>query len=70
MTANVLLIDNLDSFTFNLVDAIHRLGANYEGVLRRYQRRADDTIRDTVMFGLPVEEWPEAREALLARLAT
>jgi anthranilate synthase component 2 len=28
MTANVLLIDNLDSFTFNLVDAIHRLGAN------------------------------------------
>jgi anthranilate synthase component 2 len=28
MTASVLLIDNLDSFTFNLVDALHRLGAN------------------------------------------
>ena len=27
MTASVLLIDNLDSFTFNLVDAIQRLGA-------------------------------------------
>ena len=27
MTANILLIDNLDSFTFNLVDAIQRLGA-------------------------------------------
>src|SRR3954463_359734 len=28
MSANILLIDNLDSFTFNLVDAIQRLGAN------------------------------------------
>jgi anthranilate synthase component 2 len=27
MTAKILLIDNLDSFTFNLVDAIQRLGA-------------------------------------------
>ena len=27
MTRNVLLIDNLDSFTFNLVEAIERLGA-------------------------------------------
>lgn len=27
MTGSVLLIDNLDSFTFNLVDAIQRLGA-------------------------------------------
>jgi anthranilate synthase component 2 len=27
MSANILLIDNLDSFTFNLVDAIQRLGA-------------------------------------------
>lgn len=28
MNANVLLIDNLDSFTFNLVDAIQRTGAS------------------------------------------
>ena len=28
MSANILLIDNLDSFTFNLVDAIQRTGAN------------------------------------------
>ena len=27
-----------------------RLGATYEGVLRRYQRRGDGTVRDTVMF--------------------
>lgn len=28
MTANVLLIDNLDSFSFNLVEAFERLGAS------------------------------------------
>lgn len=28
MTSNVLMIDNLDSFTFNLVEAIERLGAS------------------------------------------
>lgn len=30
--------------------AITRLGASYEGTLRRYQRRADGTVRDTVLF--------------------
>jgi anthranilate synthase/aminodeoxychorismate synthase-like glutamine amidotransferase len=33
MTSNVLLIDNLDSFTFNLVEAFERLGATVQ-VLR------------------------------------
>ena len=48
--------------------AIAGLGAAYEGVLRRYQRRADDTVRDTVMFSVTAEEWPEVRERLEARL--
>lgn len=48
--------------------AIARMGAQFEGVLRRYQRRADDSIRDTVMFSVIVEEWPAVRDGLLARL--
>lgn len=48
--------------------AIARLGAQYEGVLRRYNRRADDSIRDTVMFSVIAEEWPAVRDGLLARL--
>lgn len=48
--------------------AIARLGARYEGVLRRYQRRADGTVRDTVLFSITAEEWPEVEAGLLARL--
>lgn len=49
--------------------AIAKLGAAYEGVLRRYQRRADGTVRDTVMYSVTAEEWPAVRERLRARLA-
>ncbi len=49
--------------------AIAGIGATYEGVLRRYQRRADGTVRDTVMYAVTAEEWPGVRERLIARLA-
>ena len=48
--------------------AIARLGATNEGVLRRYQRRQDGSVRDTVVFSVIAEEWPEVRAGLLARL--
>jgi RimJ/RimL family protein N-acetyltransferase len=48
--------------------AIARLGARYEGTLRRYQRRDDGTVRDTVLFSILAEEWPTVREVLLARV--
>lgn len=48
--------------------AIAKLGAKYEGVLRRYQRRADDTVRDTVLFSVLAEEWPEVKRGLEARV--
>ncbi len=38
--------------------AIARLGAQYEGTLRRHQRRDDGTIRDSVLFSIVIEEWP------------
>jgi N-acetyltransferase len=49
--------------------AIARLGAQLEGVLRRYQRRADGTVRDTVLFSITAEEWPAVRAGLADRLS-
>jgi N-acetyltransferase len=49
--------------------AIARLGATYEGVLRRYQRRADGSVRDTVMFSITAEEWPGVRQRLADRVS-
>jgi RimJ/RimL family protein N-acetyltransferase len=49
--------------------AIARLGAQYEGVLRRYQRRQDGSMRDSVLFSVTAEGWPAVRDSLLARLA-
>lgn len=49
--------------------AIQGIGATFEGVLRRYQRRADGTIRDTVLFSITAEDWPWVREHLEQRLS-
>lgn len=49
--------------------AIEKLGAQREGVLRRYQVRSNGVHRDTVIYSLIAEEWPEARARLEARLA-
>jgi RimJ/RimL family protein N-acetyltransferase len=49
--------------------AIARLGATYEGILRRYQRRSDETVRDTVLFSIISEDWPLVRQRLQDRLS-
>lgn len=49
--------------------AILRLGATFEGVVRREQPRADGTWRDTAMYSIVIEEWPEVRARLRERLA-
>jgi RimJ/RimL family protein N-acetyltransferase len=48
--------------------AIEKLGAVREGVLRRYQIRSNGMIRDTVVYSILAEEWPEIRARLEARL--
>ena len=48
--------------------AIAKLGARREGVLRRDVRREDGTFRDTVVFSVLKEEWPEVKAGLDARL--
>lgn len=50
--------------------AIARLGAVREGVLRRHQRRPDGTLRDSVMFSITSDEWPQVEAGLRERLAS
>ncbi len=49
--------------------AIAKLGARREGVLRRHLRREDGTFRDTVVYSILADEWPDVRAGLRARLA-
>jgi RimJ/RimL family protein N-acetyltransferase len=49
--------------------AIEKLGARFEGVLRRVQRRPDGTWRDTAVYSILADEWPVVRVGLEARLA-
>lgn len=48
--------------------AIEKLGARREGVLRRYQARSNGFIRDTMIFSLVAEEWPQAKARLEERI--
>lgn len=48
--------------------AIEKLGAVFEGIVRRDVRRADDSWRDSAVYSIVVDEWPDVRAGLLARL--
>ena len=48
--------------------AIERLGAHRDGVLRHHQARRDGSVRDTVMYSMLAHEWPPARTRLLQKL--
>jgi N-acetyltransferase len=48
--------------------AIEKLGATREGLLRRYQRRSDGTQRDSVVYSVIREEWPQVKAGLERRL--
>jgi RimJ/RimL family protein N-acetyltransferase len=48
--------------------AIAKLGAKLEGTLRKHSIMEDGYIRDTVMFSITDDEWPEVKAGLQARL--
>ena len=54
-----------DNFNFASQQAIERLGAQKDGVIRGHFMRRDGTIRDTVMYSMRAGEWPEAKAQLL-----
>jgi RimJ/RimL family protein N-acetyltransferase len=49
-------------------DAIVRLGARFDGVLRAARPASDGAIRDTAAFSILEAEWPAVRARLQARL--
>jgi N-acetyltransferase len=57
-----------DNFNFASQQAIERLGARKDGVIRGHALRRDGTIRDTVMYSLTKGEWPEVKAQLLYQL--
>jgi N-acetyltransferase len=54
-----------DNYNFASQQAIERLGARRDGVLRHHALRRDGTVRDTVMYSLAAGEWPEVKAHLL-----
>ncbi|RYG26597.1 N-acetyltransferase [bacterium] len=48
--------------------AIKKLGAQYEGRLRKHGIQPDGYIRDTLMFSIVDDEWPQVRAGLESRL--
>lgn len=50
-------------------EAIARLGAKQDGVLRATSRMRDGSLRDTVVFSIIASEWSQVRSGLQLRLA-
>lgn len=48
--------------------ALERLGARQDGILRAHQLRPDGTLRDTVCFSILASEWPDVRRSLDLRI--
>ncbi len=49
--------------------AIRRIGAREEGILRRHMVNEDGSARDSVLFSIIAEEWPEVKRRLKSSLA-
>ncbi|GGF91830.1 N-acetyltransferase [Rhodococcoides trifolii] len=58
-----------DSLNAQSRAAIAKLGAQFEGLLRKHRRRVDGSWRTTALFAMTDEDWPTAKEALRRRLA-
>ena len=50
-----------DNFNFASQAAIERLGAKKDGVMRHSMARRDGTVRDTVLYSIVRDEWPEIK---------
>jgi N-acetyltransferase len=57
-----------DNFNFRSQRAIEALGAKKDGVIRHHWPRRDGTIRDSVMYSVLLNEWPDVRRHLQFRL--
>lgn len=53
-----------DYLNRNSCNAILRLGAKQEGILRNHMAMADGRVRDSVMFSILKNEWPGVKQNL------
>lgn len=61
-----LLTDYLNTKSRN---AILRLGAKQEGILRNHMIMPDERVRDSVLFSIIANEWPGVKQNLKHKLA-
>lgn len=57
-----------DGDNFASQKAIERLGARRDGEIRHHALRRDGSVRNTLMYSMLAQEWPEVRDRLLARI--
>ena len=57
-----------DQLNHRSQQAIERLGAKKDGVIRGFQTRRDGSVRDTVMYSMTQNEWAVAKAHLRAHL--
>lgn len=57
-----------DNFNFASQRAIEALGAKKDGILRHHRARRDRTVRDSVMYSILANEWPDVKQHLEQRL--
>jgi len=58
-----------DNFNFTSQRAIERLGAKKDGVIRHHGARRDGSVRDTVIYSVLAQEWPDVRRHLELKLS-
>jgi RimJ/RimL family protein N-acetyltransferase len=57
-----------DNFNFRSQRAIEGIGAKRDGVIRRHAPRRDGTVRDTFIYSILLDEWPDVKRHLEMRL--
>ena len=57
-----------DNFNFASQRAIAALGAHLDGVIRHHQARRDGTVRNSMMYSILLDEWPDVKRHLELRM--
>ena len=58
-----------DNLNFRSQRAIEAIGAKRDGVIRHHAARRDGTVRDTWIYSILLDEWPDVKRHLTTRLA-
>ena len=58
-----------DNFNFRSQRAIEGIGAKRDGVIRHHALRRDGSARDTYIYSILLDEWPDVKRHLATRLA-